>query len=242
MGRLLRHQVVVGPFSLFGRFFLIFFGGKEQTLLPPYIRATHAWLLENLHNPYPSKPVRDALSKETGVTFKVIDTWFTSTRKRIGWNDLRVRKFSNKRSLIVAAATRFFNNLGPESSAGSSALIDDFRCDFMAIYRCAHDLYSRDPPETSPERGIKTISRRSKGIASRAAPTRVRTKVPYPSASYPSPERSSSSSPEPLSPLISSSPALPPSFSRKRKNNDARPEGDPIEAEFTSKRYSLFIS
>ncbi|KAF8632965.1 hypothetical protein AX15_001562 [Amanita polypyramis BW_CC] len=72
------------------------------------------WLLSHLHDPYPTKRMKDTLSRGSGVDVKDIDNWFIETRKKIGWNSLRRSRFCNKRQEIVDAATRFF--LKPKDS------------------------------------------------------------------------------------------------------------------------------
>eukprot|EP01017_Pseudomicrothorax_dubius_P026593 TRINITY_DN2983_c0_g1_i1.p1 TRINITY_DN2983_c0_g1~~TRINITY_DN2983_c0_g1_i1.p1 ORF type:complete len:209 (+),score=35.69 TRINITY_DN2983_c0_g1_i1:155-781(+) len=39
------------------------------------------WFLNNIHNPYPSPEVKDALTKKTGLSRKQLQNWFTNVRK-----------------------------------------------------------------------------------------------------------------------------------------------------------------
>ena len=102
-------------------------GMEKSSANPPYIEPAYFWLLNNLHNPYPSKAERELIVRTTGSHFKSVDAWFVDARKRIGWNALRKEHFSNKRMDIVDAATRFFLrpdenrpidvNIGPKLAA-----------------------------------------------------------------------------------------------------------------------------
>ncbi|KAF9455632.1 C-terminal domain of homeodomain 1-domain-containing protein [Collybia nuda] len=109
--------------------------------LPSYIQPAYQWLLNNLHNPYPSVPVRDQLARKTRSPRKDIDAWFIETRRRIGWNTLRREKFSNKRADIVAAATKFFctdpANCGPPKPIDHATSVS-----FISIENQAKELYS----------------------------------------------------------------------------------------------------
>ncbi|THV07549.1 hypothetical protein K435DRAFT_260958 [Dendrothele bispora CBS 962.96] len=71
-----------------------------------YIKPAHDWLLDNLHNPYPTVSLRETLSADVGWSRKSLDNWFIDARKYIGWNALR-KKFKTRKALIEAA-TRYF--------------------------------------------------------------------------------------------------------------------------------------
>jgi len=114
---------------------------KSKTFQPPaatasYIRPAYHWLLHNLHNPYPPKETRDTIAHETASDPKHVDNWFADIRKRMGWNAIRKRHFSNKRHLTVDAATTFFKNQ-------SSNLLNGVVChDFTAMSASAKGLYA----------------------------------------------------------------------------------------------------
>jgi len=114
---------------------------KSETFQPPtntapYIRPAYHWLLHNLHNPYPPKGTRNAIAHETASDPKHVDNWFADVRKRMGWNAIRKRHFSNKRHLTVDAATTFFKSQ-------SSNLLNDVVChDFTAMSASAEGLYA----------------------------------------------------------------------------------------------------
>jgi hypothetical protein len=109
---------------------------QAQPTTAPYIRQAYAWLKSNLSNPHPSKEVREAIAHDTGSDPKHIENWFGDVRKRIGWNGIRRRYFSNKRRLVVEASTAFFSN------QPSDLLTDSVRQDFAAMSAAAGELYA----------------------------------------------------------------------------------------------------
>lgn len=173
---------------------------------PAYIAPAYSWLLQNLHNPYPSKEVRNVISSQTGSPRTAIDTWFIDVRKRIGWNALRRKQFSNKRIEIVESASQFFLHPNPDRPLDSDVAIA-----FATIETCAKDLYAERFAESAlaakldvavkdmtpemkdqakaDERRRKQQARQDRDQAWRDAQA---------ASSYPSPRRSPSSPPEPL--------------------------------------------
>lgn len=99
------------------------------------------------------------LATNSGCSSKDIDNWFISIRRRIGWNALRAKSFSNKRNLIVTAATRFFKTdiaekyiCGSDSSIASTSIAhlrQDFELQFITIYNNAKELYPAISSESS---------------------------------------------------------------------------------------------
>jgi len=164
--------------------------------------------MKNLHNPYPSSTRKEAIAKDAGVELKDVENWFISARKRIGWNSLRAKSFSNKRNLIVVAATQWFRPTPASMTCGSheSSLISNHGVDFMAIENRANGLYSGRfcdtagsvQPGAAIDRCDMSITKHPRK-KHRLAPV---TKNQHPAASYPSPERSPerSLSPIPASP------------------------------------------
>lgn len=178
---------------------------------PPYIEPAYKWLLNNLHNPYPSKEIRNAIHLETGSSRKTIDSWFIDTRKRIGWNALRRRRFSNKRVEIVEAATRFFLQGEPGSSGEQSEDSNpNDNVDFASIETRAKALYSEKYLESTLavtlDASVKDLTPQTKAEARSAESLRRKrgrrgkSQGQYDvqaASSYPSPERSVSGTPEP---------------------------------------------
>ena len=199
--------------------------------LPPYIQPAYAWLLENLYNPYPSKETKIAISNETGSSLKDIENWFINVRKRIGWNKLRLKYYSNKRTKIVDAATRFFKGISQTSHYGPYAThisgVDptaNHDSEFKSIEKRAKELYSDKLFETSSKINgvVRDLGPEAKVCAqAEEHPLQVaKSRNLQRLSAYPSPERSPERSPEPSpnSPL----PMLDGirTTSRKRLNSD----------------------
>ncbi|XP_006455003.1 HD1 homeodomain transcription factor A mating type protein [Agaricus bisporus var. bisporus H97] len=128
---------------------------SEETLHPApalYIKQAYSWLMQNLSNPYPPKEVREAIARKAGSDPKHVENWFGDVRKRMGWNGIRKRHFSNKRHLTVAAATAFF---GGQSS---ELLTDLVRQDFAAMSADAEDMYSKKFMESKLARHIAGVT------------------------------------------------------------------------------------
>lgn len=185
--------------------------------IPAYIIPAYQWLLDNLHNPYPSKETKKTISQQTKCSSKDIDSWFADTRKRIGWNALRKSRFGNKQERIIAAATSIFKpKLRSFTDDLNQSLIsemnpnDAYRADFMLIMRKARSLYAHKFPDLflSNLEGEKY-----------STPEKPRHTFDDSASAYPTPEPSPPSfpSPEADSPTPSSlSPSSEPT-SRKRR-------------------------
>lgn len=107
-----------------------------ETSSSPYIKQAYAWLIANTFNPYPSKQTREDIARDACCDPRHVENWFADVRKRIGWNTMRRRHFSNKRSLVVAAATAFFQE------KESNLLTDTSRLDFANLLQRVRELYA----------------------------------------------------------------------------------------------------
>lgn len=72
--------------------------------IPPYIPSAFSWLQENMHDPYPPTSLKRIWARESHITPRVMDDWFKSIRKEIGWVTLTKAHFNGSRSLAVKAA------------------------------------------------------------------------------------------------------------------------------------------
>ncbi|KAG6824587.1 hypothetical protein H0H92_006412 [Tricholoma furcatifolium] len=153
---------------------------------PAYIRIACDWLVNNIHNPYPSTTVRDAIAVQSAVARKDVDNWFIDARKRIGWNNARKVFFSNKRVDIVDAATRFFAN------DEKLSLSQEAEHALITIMKNAKNLYADKFYETA------LASRLSSAVKDLTPEAKVQAKaerlrelqLKKDRAAYPSPERS----------------------------------------------------
>ena len=174
---------------------------KSTTLLtaslgPSYIKTAHAWLLDNMHNPYPPLEIRARIARKHRCPRKNVDAWFVDARRRIGWNAIRKSYFPRKADLI-SAATRFFNR-DVAGSLPSTSSDECFSLLFVDMMIRANSLCLSSGAQAS-----------ATGLP----------KQRYEAAlSYPSPEHSTNSSPEPPSPFFSESSLL-----------DIGPKGQQIE-------------
>ncbi|KAF5311896.1 hypothetical protein D9619_002862 [Psilocybe cf. subviscida] len=158
--------------------------------LPAYIKPAYEWLLDNLHNPYPSKEVKRNISAETNTSISYIENWFTDVRRKIGWTTLSKERFYNKRSLIVEAATRTFHPASATLNCLPSTS-EDFDSVFHQIADNAKNLYVDKLYETNL--AVKVVESPSTDLSSLAElESRSRrstsTFSPSPSSSYPSPQ------------------------------------------------------
>ncbi|KAG6910538.1 hypothetical protein DXG01_009957 [Tephrocybe rancida] len=161
----------------------------------PYLKPSYEWLVENIHNPYPSTRVRDAIALKSGAARKDVDNWFIDARKRIGWNAARKTHFSNKRVDIVDAATRFY------ADDEKLALGQDAELALVSIMKNTKDLYSDKFDETPLATKLATVVKDlTPQTKAEAKAERLRqSQLKKDRDSYPSPDRS----PEPtrLSPV-----------------------------------------
>nr|AGS09228.1 b1 homeodomain mating type protein [Heterobasidion occidentale] len=66
------------------------------------------WLLENLHEPYPSSSVKKDLARSSGQSVDAVNAWFHNTRDHVGWTTVAHHHFKGSRSAMVDAARRAF--------------------------------------------------------------------------------------------------------------------------------------
>lgn len=204
-----------------------------------YIEPSYRWLLCNIHNPYPSVDVRDTIARETGSARKDIDSWFVDARKRIGWNALRKKSFSNKRVDIVAAATSFF--LQDDSAHLVNAT---HGMDFVLIEKQAKDLYhnkfSQSDLASKLDVAVKDLTPEMKAEAKEEERRRrqeMHASRTIAISSYPSPAQSPQRSPEPTPVTYEDEPDASGSqsismTSRKRRRS---PSADPSELHQTGR-------
>lgn len=229
------------------------FTAKNKTSFPSYIEPSYKWLLNNLHNPYPSKNTRDRIAEDTGCARKDIDGWFIDARKRIGWNDLRKTWFSNKRIDIVEAATEFFLPSQSTVNPGPERIYSPLhRSAFAEIESNAQELYSMKFSQSDLavqlDMAVKDMTPEMKEQAKDEERRRRRlereAQRSMAVSSYPSPERSLSPSPElaPQSPAPSQNESdHTVTFSRQsRKRRSASVEhDDPADGPNKRSRYTV---
>ncbi|KJA25890.1 hypothetical protein HYPSUDRAFT_64613 [Hypholoma sublateritium FD-334 SS-4] len=176
-----------------------------------YIPMAYKWLLENLHNPYPTKEARLEISESSDSSLKDVDAWFIDARKRIGWNQLRREHFP-KRGDLIKAATCFFKQSQAATLVSKSLRstlaanrYHEFAYEFVQMEACARELYSGklSPSEFAEELekpGLTNVQNLDTHDQERPGRGRPGLKADQRS-SYPSPEHSPGRDTRSLSPL-----------------------------------------
>jgi hypothetical protein len=109
---------------------------SSSPCLPPAYR----WLLDNLHNPYPSAEVKARIAAASSCQVSSVNSWFINARRRIGWTTLCRERFSNCRADMIDAAYRALVEEDLQR-----ALSPELRHSFVAMKVAAEGLYSSTP-------------------------------------------------------------------------------------------------
>lgn len=105
---------------------------SAQILTPAY-----QWLLDNLHNPYPTAEVKARIAAASSSQISSVNSWFINARRRIGWTTLCREHFSNCRADMIDAAYRALVQEDPQR-----ALSPEVRHSFVAMKVAAEGLCS----------------------------------------------------------------------------------------------------
>ncbi|KAI5897799.1 uncharacterized protein SCHCODRAFT_02489147 [Schizophyllum commune H4-8] len=112
---------------------------SPRTCPPKRIDACYKWLLNHLHNPYPTREEREDLARQSSSDIKSITAWFVTARQRIGWSNLRATRFQRSQVLIVEAASKFW----PERDT-RQPLEPDLELRFAEIEANTRSMYSEE--------------------------------------------------------------------------------------------------
>jgi len=77
----------------------------QQKLLDSY---AYRWLMQNIHNPYPSSAQTRIISDVSGTSTAQVELWFQEIRDSIGWSKLSHDLFAGSVNATVAAARRVY--------------------------------------------------------------------------------------------------------------------------------------
>ncbi|KAI6095347.1 hypothetical protein F5141DRAFT_1160682 [Pisolithus sp. B1] len=102
-----------------------------------FIVTTSKWLLEHIHNPYPSPQFKACVAEACGCSQNSVNSWFIGARRRIGWTSLCRERFHNCRADAVDAAYRALVRPDPARPL-PAAVIEAF----SAVKTDAECLYS----------------------------------------------------------------------------------------------------
>ena len=107
----------------------------QQKLLDSF---AYRWLMQNIHNPYPSSVQTRIISDVSGASTVQVELWFQEIRDSIGWNKLSHDLFAGSVNATVAAARRVYL----ERDMGISF---DIVFAFTAVKAFAETLFSEHP-------------------------------------------------------------------------------------------------
>ncbi|PSS05436.1 hypothetical protein PHLCEN_2v3816 [Hermanssonia centrifuga] len=81
---------------------------RPQTYSHPYVAPLYAWLVHNLHNPYPCSSVKNSLAKQVSLSPQSVTNWFKAVRRQVGWSALCKTHYRGQRSIAVSHAGQLF--------------------------------------------------------------------------------------------------------------------------------------
>ncbi|KAI5980666.1 hypothetical protein EDD15DRAFT_2590869 [Pisolithus albus] len=103
----------------------------------PFIATASKWLLEHIHNPYPSPQFKASVAEACGCSQNSVNSWFIGARRRIGWTSLCREQFRNCRADAADAAYRSL--VRPDPARPLPEIV--IRA-FLAVKMTAESLYS----------------------------------------------------------------------------------------------------
>lgn len=173
----------------------------------PIVEPAYRWLLDNLHDPYPSREVKDGLVQSTGVSIHNVNAWFASARRRMGWTHICKAYFRGCRADTTDAAYRVLVKADANRSLSAEVVQA-----FVEMKVAAEGLYSSAFTKSALAGDLDVVLKdMSDGDRSRAEKTRRRTPKPTagnknqcPGTPEASPPSGNSRS---ISPLSSSAPS-----------------------------------
>lgn len=134
--------------------------------LPPYVPSAYAWMLYNLHNPYPPSSLKRNWAKGASLSTRAMDDWFKAIRKKIGWVTFTKSRFKGSRCLAVSAAESVLLDDASDSSIPFEVQADllSIRSRLDALYRSERGLFPEVvalPEQTSSPSPILSDDRSS---------------------------------------------------------------------------------
>lgn len=102
-----------------------------------FVATTSKWLLEHIHNPYPSPQFKASVAEACNCSQNSVHSWFIGARRRVGWTSLCRDQFRNCRADAVDAAYRALVRPDPARPV-PAAIIEGF----LAVKANAEGLYS----------------------------------------------------------------------------------------------------
>ena len=119
---------------------------------PPFIASAFKWLLENLHNPYPSSEVKAAIAGSCESPLSSINSWFIGARRRMGWTAICRDYFHNSRTEAIDAARHALLQQNPDRKVPAEIVQA-----FISMKVAAEGLYSTTFVKSSLASELDTI-------------------------------------------------------------------------------------
>ena len=107
----------------------------QQRLLDSF---AYRWLMQNIHNPYPSSVQMRIMSDVSGTSTAQVELWFQEIRDSIGWSKLSHNLFAGSVNATVAAARRVYLERDKDISF-------DIVFAFKVVKASAETLFSEHP-------------------------------------------------------------------------------------------------
>jgi hypothetical protein len=190
---------------------------NKQHPCPTYIASAYKWLRHNLHKPYPTVEEVKSICANSNTSEKRIRNWFISARQRMGWTRIAKEHFHSDREDTADAAYRALVETDPKRPIDAKLMFE-----FVKMELAAEKMYSTafQPSQFAGSLGttIVGMSAEHKGRIEQMRQQvieeeNLREEVEYKMKKqriaqrrssqrrsvslYPSPDRSSDSSPEP---------------------------------------------
>lgn len=127
---------------------------RDENELPPYIGSAYTWLLENLHNPYPSPEQIAEFCLISGRSSEAIRKWFTAVRCRIGWTEIRGELFYGGRDEAIEAAIRVFIGSDDDDEQPVPGYIQEA---FFTMKARAERIYEKTCQKSTVARGLSSV-------------------------------------------------------------------------------------
>jgi C-terminal domain of homeodomain 1/Homeobox KN domain len=191
--------------------------GDKRYPCPPYIASAYKWLRHNIHKPYPTVEEIQSICANSDTSEKRIRHWFISARRRMGWSKIAKEHFHSDREDMADAAYRALVEPDPKRPIEAKLMFEFVKMEVVAegMYSsafkpsqfagslgttvvgmstehkaCLEEMRQQAIQEENIRRGVEHKMKRQR-VTKRNGSQRKLVSL------YPSPERSSCSSPEP---------------------------------------------
>ncbi|KIM88656.1 hypothetical protein PILCRDRAFT_813627 [Piloderma croceum F 1598] len=194
-----------------------FFLHDKRHPCPPYVASAYKWLRHNIHKPYPTVEEIKSICANSDTNEKRIRNWFITARRRMGWSKIAKEHFHSDREDTADAAYRALVEPDPKRPIEAKLMFE-----FVKMEVAAEGMYSSafKPSQLAGSLGTTVVGMSmehkarieemrqqaieeeniQKAVEHQMKRQRMTKRNGFQRKSvslYPSPERSSCSSPEP---------------------------------------------